>query len=203
MSPANPGTARRASSPAGRESISGRRSWLVSARRMLAATWKSAAFSCSPPIVPAAISSSTRCSSAGSFASAARAFSSVASLSRAASATSGPPVSRRAVRHAQPRFPQVAEPRLRNPGDRPDHDLARGLLQLFVPPPLDLQHRGCAPLRRPGRAAARASAGRAPGRSPATSAPGGRRPPSPGRCCRGTEHADGQPRDRRAAGRCA
>ena len=40
----------------------GRRSWKVIARRMLGAIWKSAAFGSSPPMVPAAISSSTRCS---------------------------------------------------------------------------------------------------------------------------------------------
>ncbi len=88
-SPGSSGWTRTARRPAGRPSISGRRSCMVIARRMLGAIWKSAAFSCSPSIVLAALSSSTRSSKRPNALRSARTFSSLASLKWAERATIG------------------------------------------------------------------------------------------------------------------
>ena len=192
------GTARRASSPGGTG---------VDERPQVLAS--SAAVACSPRpgsrrrSVPRRRSCRRRShrrparSWAGSFASAARAFSSVGVVERTARVTSGASeFRRRAVRHAELRFlRRSSQPRLRDRAAAPEHDLARWRLQLYVAPALDLQTAARRARGRPGRAVARAAAARAPGRSSATPAPGGRRSPSPGRCCRGTEQAEAQLRE--------
>ena len=88
-SPGKWGATRFAWLPAGRDSIAGRRSAIVIASRTVGAIWKSAAFSSSPSIVPAAIAASTVSSRPGSSASARRTATSVEPLVLAARITSG------------------------------------------------------------------------------------------------------------------
>ena len=63
--PGKSGNSRSASWPAGRGSISGRRSARAISRRTLVAIWRSAAFGCSPPRTPSAIQASILPSTSG------------------------------------------------------------------------------------------------------------------------------------------